>query len=297
MRVFLTGASGWIGSALISELCNAGHDVVGLARSDASAAKVESVGATAIRGDLADLDVLRTQAAQADGVVHCGYLHDFSRMGDAATLDRGAIEAFGEALAGTGKPLVVTSGIGLLRPGRVATERDRHALGSGGHPRADNAELALALADRKVRVSVVRPAPTVHGDGDHGFIPFVIGIARRTGISGYVGDGSNRWSAVHRFDCANLFKRALEDAPAGSVLHAVAEEGIPTREIAETIGRALDVPARSVEPADAHAHFDWMATFWSADIPASSAITQQTLNWQPSRPGLIADLEARHYFT
>jgi len=296
MRVFLTGASGWIGSAVIGELRVAGHEVVGLARSEASAVRIEASGASAVRGDLGDLDVLRREADRADGVVHCGYLHDFSRMGDAALLDRGAIEAFADVLAWTGKPLVVTSGVGLVRPGHVVTERDRHVLGSGGHPRADNAEIALALAERGVRVSVVRPAPTVHGDGDHGFVPFLIGVARRAGVAGYVGDGTNRWCAVHRFDCASLYKRALEDAPAGSVLHAVAEQGIPTREIAEAIGRGLGLPVRSIEPGDAAAHFEWMAMFWSADIPASSDLTREALGWQPTHPGLIADLEAGHYF-
>ncbi|GIJ60899.1 SDR family oxidoreductase [Virgisporangium aurantiacum] len=290
MRIFVTGASGWIGSAVVPELQRAGHKVLGFARSDAAAARVAGLGADVHHGDLADLDALRAGAAATDGVVHLGYNHDFSNMAGAAQTDRTAIDAFGEVLAGTDRPLVVAAGtVGLAR-GRVATEADVPDLAI--HPRGANALAALALADRGVRASVVRFAPTVHGAGDHGFVATLVGIARDTGVSAYVGVGANRWPAVHRSDAAVLVRHAVESAPPGTVLHATAEDGVPTREIAEAIGRGLNLP---VAPAPAD-HFGWLGMFFAADVPASSAITRAAFDWTPTGPGLIADLDAGHYF-
>jgi nucleoside-diphosphate-sugar epimerase len=295
MRVFVTGATGFIGSATVRELVGAGHEVVGLARSDAGAAAVESASATALRGSLEDLDSLRRGAEEADGVIHAAYIHDFSQMENAAAADRRAIETFGSVLEGSNKPLVFTTGAALAAPGRVATEEDRPDPATVGHPRAFSEQIGLALADRGVRVSVVRPGASVHGEGDHGFVPFLIGVARSKGVSGYIGDGSNRWPVVHRLDTARLYRLALEQAPAGSVLHAVAES-VPTRAIAEAIGRHLNVPVVSIAPEDAADHFDWMGMFWGLDAPASSALTQERMGWTPEHVGLIEDLEQGHYF-
>ena len=289
MRVFVTGASGWIGSAVVPELINAGHSVLGLARSDASAAKLEQAGADVHRGSLEDLDALRAGATAADAVVHLAYIHDFTRMADAAAADRAAIDALGAALAHTGKPLAIASGVAGFAPGTVVTERDLPA--PGAYERGDNQRRALALADRGVRVSVVRLPPTVHGAGDPGFVATLVRIARETGVSGYIGDGANRWCAVHRLDAARVFRLAIETAPAGAVLHAIAEEAVPTRAIAEAIGRGLDLPVEPRPPA----HFDWLGFFFGMDAPASSAGTRELLGWAPQQPGLLADLE--HYFT
>jgi nucleoside-diphosphate-sugar epimerase len=296
MRVFLTGASGFIGSAVVRELLGAGHDVVGLARSDAGAATVAATGAEVHRGSLEDLDSLRRAAAAADGVIHTAYIHDFSQMTASADVDRAAIEALGDELQRSDRPLVITSGTGLVRPGHVTTEQDLPDDSPDAHPRAATQHVALALAERGVRISIVRPAPSVHGEGDHGFVPVLIDIARNKGASGYIGDGSNRWPAVHRLDTARLYRLALEKAPAGSVYNAVAEEGIQTRAIAEVIGRHLDVPTVSIDPDDAAEHFGWIGGFFAWDAPASSALTQHRLGWKPTHPGLIADLEAGHYF-
>jgi nucleoside-diphosphate-sugar epimerase len=306
MRVFVTGASGWIGSAVVPELIGAGHQVTGLARSNASAAALTAAGAQVHRGTLDDLDSLRSAAAASDGVIHLAFKHDIAFTGDfqgAADADRRAIETFGEALADSDRPFVIASGTLGLAPGRVATERDGLATDSahatligGAQTRLANAQMTLSLASRSVRSSVVRLPPTVHGDGDSGFLATVVGIARAKGVSGYIGDGSNRWPAVHRLDAAHLFRLALENAPAGSVLHAIADEGVPIRDIAEVIGRHLDLPVVAISPQDAGEHFAWLADFLAADSPASSTLTQQLLGWHPTHPGLIDDLDKGHYF-
>jgi nucleoside-diphosphate-sugar epimerase len=295
MRVFVTGASGFIGSAIVPELIEAGHEVVGLARSDQAAAALASAGAEVHRGSLADLDSLRRGAAASDGVIHTAFIHDFSQLEKSGPIDLRAIETMGEALAGSGRPLVIASGIGLLKPGRARTEHDEPDPNGPGSHRVASELAAKSLASRGVRSAIVRLAPSVHGEADHGFVPALIDIARTKGVSGYIGDGSNRWAAVHRLDAARLFRLAIENAPAGSVLHGVGDEGVPTREIAAVIGRHLDVPVTSISPDEAAEHFTWLAGFFGADIIASSTLTQQQLDWQPQHPGLIADLEHGHY--
>ncbi|GAB1339466.1 SDR family oxidoreductase [Streptomyces sp. E-15] len=300
MRFFVTGASGWIGSALVPDLLEAGHRVVGLARSDASAAALTEAGAEVVRGTLDDLDVLGETAAGADGVIHLAFKHDVAFGGDfaaAGEADRRAVDTFGEALAGTGRPFVLASGLAGLAPGRVATERDTPATeGWAAAVRAVTAEAVLALAGRGVRSSVVRLSPTCHGDGDNGFMATLVAIARAKGVSGYIGDGANRWPAVHRLDAARLFRLAAEKAPAGSVLHGVAEEGVPIRDVAEVIGRQLGVPTVSVAPGDATDHFGWLGEFLGMDVVASSTLTRELLDWAPVHPGLLADLDKGHYF-
>jgi nucleoside-diphosphate-sugar epimerase len=306
MRVFVTGASGWIGSAVVPELIGAGHQVVGLARSEASAAALTAVGAEVHRGTLDDLDGLRHAAAASDGVLHLAFKHDLAFSGDfqgAADADRRAVETFGEALAGSGRPLVIASGTLGLAPGRVATERDGHgsdpavaALGSGPRTRWATAELALSLASRRVRSSVMRLPPTNHGDGDNGFLATLVATARDKRVSGYIADGTNRWPAVHRLDSARLFRLALEKAPAGSTLHAVADEGVPIRDIAEVIGRHLELPVVSISREDAGEHFTWLSAYLAADSPASSALTRELVGWNPMHEGLLEDLEQGHYF-
>ena len=306
MRIFVTGASGWIGSAVVPELLDAGHQVIGLARSDASADALAAAGAEVQRGTLDDLDSLRDAAAASDGVIHLAFKHELAFSGDfqgAADADRRAVEALGEALTGSDRPLLIASGTLGVSPGRVATEQDGHgsnpavaAWGSGPRTRWETAEFVLSLASRGVRSAVVRLPPTNHGDGDNGFIATLVAIAREKGVSGYIGDGANRWPAVHRLDSARLFRLAVDEAPAGSTLHASAEEGVPIRDVAEAIGRHLDVPVASISPEDAGEHFTWLAGFLGADSPASSVQTRELLGWQPTHPGLIADLDEGHYF-
>jgi nucleoside-diphosphate-sugar epimerase len=294
MRVFVTGASGFLGSAVIPELHAAGHEIVGLARSDASAAVIAELGAEVQRGDLEDLDVLRTAAAAADGVIHLGFVHDFSRYDDSVRIDAEAVETFGDALAGSDRPFVIASGIAAVREGdEPATERD---LPAPAFPRSAAARRTISSAEQGVRSSVVRLPPTVHGEGDRGFVATLIDIARDKGTSGYIADGSNRWPAVHRLDAATLFSLALDNAPAGSVLHAIDDEGVPTRLIAEVIGRHLDLPVVSIDPEDAATHFGWLGAFFGVDVPASSHLTRSLLDWEPVQPRLVDDLEKGHYF-
>jgi nucleoside-diphosphate-sugar epimerase len=293
MRVFVTGASGWVGSALVPRLIEAGHEVVGLARSDESAAALRAAGAAVHRGSLEDPDSLREGAAGADGVVHLAFIHDLSQFEASVRADLAAIEAMGDELAGSHKPFLIASGVLALTDHDVSTEEDPPHPDS---PRSRAATVTLELAGRGVRSGVVRLPPTVHGQGDTGFVPTLIEIARQRGVSGYVGDGANRWPAVHRLDAAELFLLALEHASAGSVWHAVAEEGVPTKSIAEVIGRQLQLPVVSVPPDHAVEHFDWLGLFFAADVAASSSLTRQALGWRPTRPGLLEDLEAGHYF-
>lgn len=293
MRIFVTGASGWIGSAVVPELLGAGHDVVGLARSERAADTIAGLGAEVHRGSLDDIESLRSGAEKAEGIVHLGYHHDFAQMAEAAQLDRRAVDTFGEVLAGTGGPLVVAAGVLGIGGGQLATERDRPD--PTVHPRAATGQIVLALADRGVRTSLVRFAPTVHGPGDHGFIATLVELAHRTGVAGYVDDGSNRWPAVHRLDAAQLVQLAVGSAPAGSVLHAVAEPGVPTREIAEAIGRSIGVPAQSIPSAEVAEHFGWIGRFFAMDSAASNTLTRELMTWTPTHPGLLDDLDAGRY--
>jgi nucleoside-diphosphate-sugar epimerase len=306
MRIFVTGASGWIGSAVVPELIGAGHEVIGLARSDDSAAALIAAGVQVHRGSLDDLDGLRRVADASDGVIHLAFKHDLAFSGDflsAAAADRSAVEVFGEVLVGSQRPLVIASGTLGVAPGRVATELDGHddgqslaVYGEGPSARRATAEFTLSLAASGVRSSVLRLPPTNHGDGDNGFMATLVAIARDKGVSGYIGDGSNRWPAVHRLDSARLFRLAVEEAPAGSTLHAVADQGVQIRDIAEVIGRHLDVPAVSIAPAEAGEHFTWLSHFLAIDSPASSTLTRELLGWQPENLSLIDDLGQGHYF-
>jgi nucleoside-diphosphate-sugar epimerase len=296
MRVFLTGATGFIGSAIVRELLAAGHQVLGLTRSDAAADALARSGAEAHRGDLSERESLVAGARACDGVIHTAFIHDFSNYAAACATDRLAIEAMGAAFAGSDRPLIVTSGTALVAPGRLATEVDGPARGPSSLPRVASEEAAAEMAARGVRVLVVRLPPSVHGDGDHGFVPLLIGIAREKGISAYPADGLNRWPAVHRLDAARLFRLALEKGSAGARYHGVADEGVPFRDIAGVIGRRLNVPVVSKAPEEAADHFGWFAHFAAIDNPTSSALTRQQLGWHPARPGLIADLDRPSYF-
>ncbi len=297
MRVFVTGASGHVASAVIPELIGGGHQVVGLARSDASAAKVAALGAEVRRGDLDDLDTLRDAVSAADGVIHLAFKHDLVQVGDmvgAAEADLRAIRAIGEALAGSGKPLVATSGTALLRfQDRPGTENDTVPSG----PRVDAENYVVGLAGRGVRSSVVRLAPTTHSALDrHGFVPTLINIARETGVSAYVGDGANHWSAGHTYDAARVYRLALEKAPAGSRLHPIGDGGVPFREIAEAIGEQLNVPVKSISAEEAQSHFRFLAFIVGVDNVVSNDVTRQVLGWEPAYAGLIDDLKQGHYF-
>lgn len=294
MRVFVTGATGWVGSAVTQELLAAGHAVLGLARSESGAAALASKGAEPLRGALDDHDALRRGAAGADAVIHTAFHHDFERFADACALDRRAILALGAALEGTDRPMLVTSGVAMLAAGRVATEADMPPDDPAVFPR--RSEFAAAeLAARGVRVATVRLAPSVHGAGDRGFVPILIDIARRSGMSAYVGDGSNLWPGVHRLDAARLYRLALEQGGAGGPFHAVADEGVSFRALAELIARRLDVPATSLPPDRVAAHFGWFGMFVGLGMAASSARTQARLGWAPTQAGLLEDVE-RAYF-
>lgn len=293
MRVFVTGATGFIGQAVVKELAHNGHSVLGLARSDEKAAQLAKLGADALQGDLEDHASLTKGVMACDATIHLAFVHDFSRYAQANDIDRAAIAAMFDVLAGTNKPFIGTSGTAMATPGRTATEDD--PPNTDGHAlRAKAEELVVTSASRGIRTAVVRLAPTVHGEDDKGFVPMLVDIAREKGVAGYVGDGANRWPAVHRTDAARLYRLAVEKGAAGVRFHGVAEEGIAMKTIAEAIGRGLGVPTKSIAPADAQAHFDFLARFAGVDCPTSSAITQKALGWTPSGPDLASDI-AKHY--
>lgn len=295
MHVFVTGATGFVGSAVVRHLLAAGHSVVGLARSDQSATRLEAAGATAQRGDLADTALLATAASAADAVMHLGYIHDFSRMDVAADTDIAAISALAGALAGSNRPLLVTAGLAMLTPGRDATEND-----GADHPASNGRQsekAAAAFADQGVRVGIVRLAPSVHGHGDHGFVPTLIDIARRTGVSGYIDAGDNLWSAVHVDDAAAIYLKALDAVVPGITrFHAAADQGITFKDIAGAIGAGLGIPTQSIAAAAAAEHFGWMGRFAGLGMSASSAQTREKLDWHPTGPGLLEDLAHGDYF-
>jgi nucleoside-diphosphate-sugar epimerase len=295
VRVFVTGASGWIGSAAVPELLAAGHRVVGLARSDAAAAALAAAGAEVHRGSLDDLESIRAGARDAEAVIHLANKHDFTNPAASNAAERAAVQTIGDALAGTGRPFLLAAGVAGLARNRPATEDDASPAHGPDSPRGGSENLALGLVERGVRSVSLRFAPTVHGAGDRGFIAVVAGIARERGVSGYPGDGTNRWAAVHRSDAGRLVALGLERAPTGARLHAVAEQGIPTRTIAEAIGRALDLPVASIAEDDVAGHFGWVGAYLAMDLAATSAATRELLGWTPTGPGLVEDIDAGAY--
>ncbi len=295
MRIFVTGATGFVGSAIVQELLRGGHEVLGLARSEAGAKSLIAAGAQVHRGDLEDLESLRSGAAASEGVIHAGFIHDFSRFEEVCKIDQRAIEALGSALAGTERPLIVTGGTALLAPGRMLTEDEAAPSGSASIPRVSE-QTALAMVSQGVRASVVRLPPSVHGEGDHAFVPMLIHIARAKGASAFIGTGQNRWPAVHRFDAARLYRLVLEKGVSGTIYHGVAEEGVPFQEIAEVIGRRLKVPVMSKSPEEAAEHFGSFVHFAAIDNVASSARTQQWLGWHPTEISLLNDIDDERYF-
>jgi nucleoside-diphosphate-sugar epimerase len=296
MRIFVTGATGFVGEAVVRELLAAGHSVLGMARVDAGADALARIGAAVHRGDLLDTESLAAGAKACDGVIHTAFIHDFSKFKENCEIDRHAIEALGSALAGSDRPLVVTSGTGLLSSANIITEEDVPASGPNAIPRVASEEAAASLAARGVNVSVVRLPPSVHGDGDHGFVPLLIGLAREKRVSAYVGEGLNRWPAVHRFDAARVFRLAVEKGVAGARYHGLAEEGVPFRDIASVIGRRLNLPVISKDAAEATDHFGWFTHFAGMDNPASNQRTRELLGWEPKQIGLIADIDRPRYF-
>ena len=294
MRIFVTGSTGWVGSAIVEDLIAAGHEVLGLTRSDKGAAALAAAGAEIHRGTLADLDSLASGAARSDAVIHTAFNHDFSKFAENCAEDERAIEALGAALKGSDRPLLVTSGVALLAPGRTATEEDTPPKPSPFPRKSEDA--TAALVELGVRASTVRLAPSVHGHGDHGFVPILVGIAREKGVSAYIDEGRNRWPAVHRLDAARVYRLALEHGTVPGPFHAVAEEGVSFREIAEVIGRRLGLPVVSKSPEEAAEHFGWFAMFAGIDAPTSSARTRANLDWKPEQPGLIADIDHPAYF-
>ena len=295
MKVFVTGAGGWIGSAAVGELLGAGHEVVGFARTDAASSALRAKGAEALRGDLDDLEALRQGAMQADAVLHLANKHDWANPQESNRAERAAVQALGEALVGTDKPFALAAGVAGLAQGRLAVEADRSPAVGADSPRGGSENLALDLVDQGVRTISLRFAPTVHAVGDHGFIASIVAAARRSGVSGYLGDGANAWAAVHRSDAARLVRLGLERSPAGTRLHAVAEEGVPTKQIAEAIGRSLDLPVVSVPREQAVEHFGFIGRFFGLDMSASSEVTRRALDWDPTGPSLLEDIDAGAY--
>jgi nucleoside-diphosphate-sugar epimerase len=294
MRVFVTGASGWVGSAVVQELISAGHQVLGLARSDDKAEVLAAMGAEVHRGSMEDLESLKTGAAKADGIIHTAFNHDFSKFAENSARDRCAIETLGSALEGSTRPLLVTSGFARLAKDRPATEDDAATPITDTYPRASE-HAAMALAERGVHASIVRLAPSVHGRGDHGFVPILVNLARENGQAAYIGDGMNRWPGVHRLDAARLYRLALERGAKGERYHAAAEKGVPFKDIAAAIGRGLKLPVVSTSGDETARHFGWFAAFAGMGLTAASEKTRSVLGWKPTGPGLLDDIANAGY--